>query len=90
MKKILLFSMVFLFSAFSSASTAYNKIDIDTCKFFVQKKVDNKHVSFKRYKFLKDGSILFTYRNINSMGFIIPDSKDMNFKCIPPKLLQYK
>lgn len=82
--------MVFLLPSFSSAGTAYNKIDIDTCKFFVQKKVGNKHVSFKRYEFLKDGSILFTFKNINSMGFILPDSKDVNFKCIPPKLLKYK
>lgn len=90
MKKVLLFSMVLLVSSFSSAGTAYNKLDIDACKLFVQKKINNKYISFKKYKFLNDGSILFTFKNINSIGFILPDSKDINFKCIPPKLLKYK
>lgn len=82
--------MVCLFSTLSSAEMRYNRVDVDTCKFFAEKQINNEYVSFKSYSYLRDGSILLIYKNKNYMGYEIKNTRDIKFKCIPPRLLKYK
>ncbi|OTG80767.1 hypothetical protein B9T31_15815 [Acinetobacter sp. ANC 4558] len=90
MKSIFLI-LSFLLSSMTITNAGNSKnIDAISCKFYIEKKLNNKNLSFKSYQKLKDGSFLFTYKNVNSMGYPIPKSEDLKFKCIPPKLVNYK